>query len=251
MIKALLFDLDDTLLSTTLDTFLPGYFKALTAKLHSLIPPDRLTRQILASTQLMVQPPHPDQTNQEVFSADFFSKIGIQRETLEALFDEFYACDFSTLRALTRPKPEARGIMSAVFREYSQVVIATQPVFPLTAIRQRMEWAGVAGFPYTLITSYENMHACKPSRAYYLEIVAYLRLEPQECLMIGNDLQQDIRPAALAGLRTCWITESGETDVACDWQGTLMQLGDMPFRSVQGQSGPAASRTAQRHNGER
>lgn len=232
MIKALLFDLDDTLLSTTLDTFLPGYFEALTAKLRHVIAPERLTRQILASTQLMVQPPHPRQTNQEVFSADFYAKVGITREILEPLFEEFYAHDFGKLRSLTRPKPEARGVVASVFREYSRVVIATQPVFPLTAIRQRMEWAGIADWPYTLVTCYENMHACKPSRAYFQEIAAYLGLEPPECLMVGNDLEQDIRPAARAGMKTYWITESAERDAGCDWQGTLAQLGSMPFKTV-------------------
>jgi len=224
VIKSLLFDLDDTLLSSKPETFLPAYFKVLTEKLQDLVPPDKLVQQILASTRLMVYPPHPDRTNKEVFEADFFPKIGIPREILLPIFEDFYAHDFGKLRSVTKPKPEAREVIVEAFRCCQKVVIATQPVFPITAIRQRLEWAGIGDFPYTLITSYENMHACKPSKDYFLEIASFLGLQPQECLMIGNDLQQDILPAGQAGLATCWITESQGVSAECNLQGTLSDL---------------------------
>lgn len=223
-IKSLLFDLDDTLLYNTRDTFIPAYFKALTEKVKHLVPPDRLVQQILDSTRLMVYPPHPDRTNKEVFEADFFPKIGIPPEVFKPIIDDFYANEFGRLRSVTRPKPEAREVMEEAFRRYQKVVIATQPVFPLTAIRQRLEWAGIGDFPYTLITSYENMHSCKPNKEYFLEIASILNLRPQECLMIGNDFQQDILPASQAGLATCWITESKGICTVCTLQGSLSDL---------------------------
>jgi hypothetical protein len=41
--------------------------------------------------------------------------------------------------------------------------MAANPVFPETAIRQRMECAGISDFPFKPITSYERMHAAKPN----------------------------------------------------------------------------------------
>ena len=40
MLKAILFDLDDTLLGNSMDTFIPAYFQALTRYVAEWIPPD-------------------------------------------------------------------------------------------------------------------------------------------------------------------------------------------------------------------
>jgi FMN phosphatase YigB (HAD superfamily) len=224
MIQAILFDLDDTLLTTTLRTFLPGYFRALTARLGHLVDPKALVDLIMASTTEMAMPHDPGLTNQEVFEAHFFPRIAIPEATLRGLFDEFYAHDFPSLRALTSPRPEARAVVAAAFAHCRDVVIATQPVFPQTAIRQRMEWAGVADFPFRLVTSYENMHSCKPQPAYYLEIAAILHRQPGECLMVGNDREQDIEPARQAGMATYWVNDETPFGTDYDPRGSLARL---------------------------
>ena len=227
MINAILFDLDDTLLTTNLDTFLPGYFKALSAKLSTLVPPKTLIQALMASTRVMADPHDLALTNQQVFEADFFPRIGVAESTLRPLFDEFYRDDFPRLRSLTSPRPEARGVVQAAFRCCPRVVIATQPVFPLVAIQQRMEWAGVGDLPYGLVTGYENMHTCKPMPGYYLEIASFLGCPPAECLMVGNDPDQDIGPAHRAGMATYWITTSVDGPVVSYKRGSLTLLGEI------------------------
>ncbi len=236
MIKAILFDLDDTLLTTNLDTFLPGYFQALSARLAGLVPPKVFIQALMASTRLMAAPHDRALTNQQVFEADFFPRIGLPEATLRPLFDEFYQNDFPGLRSLTIPRPEARTVVQAAFRFCSKVVIATQPVFPLVAIRQRMEWAGVADFPYRLVTGYENVHTSKPMLDYYLEIAEFLGCPPAECLMVGNDPKQDIEPAHRAGMRTYWVTASREGAPVGDERGTLSQAGEVLARLQGSQS---------------
>jgi FMN phosphatase YigB (HAD superfamily) len=226
LLRALLFDLDDTLLETTTEVFIPAYIKALAEKLALRVSPDRLADQLVASTRLMVRPLHPQRTNQQVFDDDFYPRLGLSREDLAPLVQDFYARDHPRLRVLTRPRPQARQVVEQAFRLTDAVVIATQPVFPLVAIRQRLEWAAVADFPYRLITCSENMHTCKPDPSYYLEIAAFLGAQPQECLMVGNDPGHDIRPAAAAGLKTWWITGVGPADVLSDHRGSLADLGD-------------------------
>ena len=208
MIKTVLFDLDDTLLDNAMETFLPRYLEALTPRMAHLIPPGRFMEQLLSSTRAMAGNTDPTRTNRQVFTEDFFPKVGHPLEVLMPVFDDFYAHDFGRLRIYTRAKPEARAIMKEVFAQGYTVVIATNPVFPLTAIEQRLEWAGVRDFDYALITSYENMHASKPHLAYYREILGKIGCRADECLMVGNSFEEDIAPATKLGIRAFWVVEA-------------------------------------------
>jgi FMN phosphatase YigB (HAD superfamily) len=93
------------------------------------------------------------------------------------------------------------------------VAIATNPLFPRSPIEQRLEWANipVTEFDYALVTTYENMHATKANPAYYQEIVARLGNEAKECLMVGDDWERDMMPAATAGLPIYWVTKPDDT----------------------------------------
>jgi FMN phosphatase YigB (HAD superfamily) len=224
MIQALLFDLDGTLLSSSMETFLPPYFEALVAKVAHLVPPQRFIEQIMHSTRVMMANTDPTRTNAQVFASDFFPAIGLPRETLMPIFEDFYAHEYGGLRVHTRPKPQARPVVESAFAAGYQVAIATQPVFPLAAVQQRLEWADVGDFDYALITSYEKMHSCKPHSVYYEEICAFLGRQPAECLMVGDSLDQDIEPAGRVGLRTFWVTENPDPAVLADWQGSLTDL---------------------------
>ena len=73
------------------------------------------------------------------------------------------------------------------------------------------------------------MHASKPHAAYYREIAGMIGCDPQECLMVGNEIKNDILPARRAGMKTFWVTKAGSipTDVPADWHGTLNEFGAM------------------------
>jgi FMN phosphatase YigB (HAD superfamily) len=225
LIKTILFDLDDTLLDNAMETFLPRYLEALTPRVAHLIPSDRFVEQLLSSTRAMAGNTDPTRTNRQVFTEDFFPKVGCPLEVLMPVFDDFYAHDFGRLRIYARARPETRAIMKEVFAQGYTVVIATNPVFPLTAIEQRLEWAGVKDFDYALITSYENMHACKPHLAYYREILGKMGCRADECLMVGNSFEEDIAPAIKLGIKSFWVVDAkpGVTKptLQADWQGTL------------------------------
>lgn len=226
MPKALLFDLDGTLIENSMETFLPPYFSALTKKLARWVPPEKLIAQLQSSTRVMMNH-DPARTNAEVFAEDFFPKIGVSREQLMPLFDEFYATEYRDLRIFTKPVEGAREILSRALELRHPVVIATAPLFPIGALKERLEWGDLADLPFALITDYETMHSSKPSPAYYLEIATRLKCPAEECVMIGNEVEMDILPARRAGMKTFWITDAPElpTDVPADWRGTLAQLG--------------------------
>ena len=229
MLKAILFDMDGTLIENSMETFLPPYFAALSKKMAHLVAPEKLIAQLRASTEVMMNNRDAARALADVFAADFYPQVGVPREQLEPVFEDFYAREYRDLRAFTRPVEGARAVIARAFDANLQVVIATGPFFPLTALQQRLEWGGLADFAYAFVTSYETMHACKPHAAYYREIAARLNVAPEECLMIGNDVQMDIVPARKAGMKTFWITNVGmfPTDVPCDWRGTLRDVGEL------------------------
>jgi FMN phosphatase YigB (HAD superfamily) len=126
-------------------------------------------------------------TNEEVFATTFFPLEGHSREEIEPIFDEFYAHDFPNLRQYTRCKPEARSVVQGAFDQGLDVVIATNPLFPLTAVQQRLEWAGVADFPYRLVTAYENSRACKPNLLYFRQVLEAIDQPAEACLVVGDE----------------------------------------------------------------
>ena len=152
-------------------------------------------------------------TNQEAFAAAFFPALGHERATLEPIFDQFYADEFPKLRSLTQQLPETRPLVEWAFECGLQVVIATNPFFPRTAIEQRLAWAKVpvSEFDYALVTTFENMHATKDHPAYYRQILTKIGQQPTECLMVGDNRDLDIVLSSFVGILAYWIVKSGET----------------------------------------
>jgi len=227
--KAILFDLDDTLLVNSMERFVPVYFQALTRWVADLIPPERLLAALMHASRAMEANDGTGPTNAEAFAAVFYPEVGYSRKELEPIFERFYAEEFPRLRSLTRCIPEARKLVEWAFARGLQVVIATNPLFPRSPIEQRLEWAGVpvSEFNYALVTSYENMHATKAHPAYYREILAYLGRRPEECLMVGDNWEWDVAQAASAGISVYWVAEPGVPqpgDVTLVGRGRLAEL---------------------------
>jgi len=207
-LKALLLDLDDTLIGNPMNTFIPAYFKALESFVADTVPPDRFIAELLAATRAMDRNDGTGSTNEEIFAAVFYPALGVPREELEPLLDRFYREAFPSLEPLITPRPAAPEIVGWAGRQGLQVVIATNPLFPRTAIEQRMAWGGVGvdRFAYDLVTAYENCHATKSKPDYYREILQRLGRKPEECVMVGDNWDWDIANAARAGIGGFWIT---------------------------------------------
>lgn len=208
MPKAVLLDLDDTLLINNMASFIPAYFQLLTQSFADRIPSDRLLLELMRGIEAMDANEGSGPTNEEAFETSFYSALEMNLGALRPVFERFYAEEFPKLRTITRPMPGGRGVVERVFAGGRQVAIATNPVFPRTAVEQRLDWAGVSvlDFKYDLVTTIENMHATKAGTAYYREILSALGREPQECLMVGDDWQRDMVYASRAGIPVYFVT---------------------------------------------
>lgn len=212
MIRAVLLDLDDTLLGNDMGRFLPPYFEALGQRMKRFIAPDQFVRLLLASTRVMMKNEDPSLTNQEVFNAEFFPRLGHSEPEVRPIIESFYEKEFPALRRYTHTRPQARPLVQTVFDQGYAVVIATNPMFPRRAIEHRLHWADVLDFPFQLVTSFENSHFCKPNPGYYQEILDKLDCNPREAIMVGDDFRNDIEPAIQIGLHTYWIAEDSNVE---------------------------------------
>ncbi len=227
-LKAILFDLDGTLIDVDLNQFIPGYLKLLANSIAHLIPPKKLVPAMLQASEF-VNKNDGNISNEEAFSNAFFPIEGYQRDEIQPLFDKFYEKEFKELQKFTKKKPEARKVIQSAFDKGYKVVIATTPVLPLTAIEQRLEWAGIGDFPYDLITSIENSYATKPNLLYYQLIFKYLNVSAKECIMVGDE-DKDMVCASL-GSKT-FLVNSPNTNLSDNtpepmYRGKLEDLIDL------------------------
>jgi len=208
MPPTLLLDLDDTLLDNDIETFLPGYLKALARYLSPRVDPEKMVPQLLSATRKMVENQHPAYTLEEVFDAGFYPALGMTKEDLREPITAFYETVFPTLQNLTSPRPQAVRLVDDAMEQGWQIVIATNPLFPHRAIEHRLDWAGlpVERYPFRLVTSYEHLHFAKPRPAYYAEILAQLGWPVQTVAMVGNSLTDDLLPAAQLGIPCFWLS---------------------------------------------
>jgi len=227
-VKALLFDLDDTLLLNNTQEFLAHYYRALLDKVKGVCAPGRFAEALNAGIRAMWQNRGYGPTNAEIFDAEFFGILRLPREAIVPVLQEFYDRDFEALRIHTQPDPWAVKVVALAREKGLQLAIATQPVFPRSAILARLRWAGVPHeqFNYDLVTSYENMRACKPRRRYFEDILDALHRTPEEALMVGDSPEADLAAAEL-GIKTFWVVRDAshvDKSITCDARGTLEDL---------------------------
>ena len=148
----------------------------------------------------------------DVFSEEFFRMIDVPEENLRPRLDLFYDEIFPTLEYLTSIKEDAIEFVERSFKEGHTIVIATNPMFPLKAVEHRLRWAGLGpeNFNYSLVTAYEDFHFTKENVAYFPEILGRMGWPDDPVLMVGNDLEMDIKPAMQAGLPVFWVPDQPE-----------------------------------------
>ncbi len=227
MIQTLLFDLDGTLLGIDMRIFLQKYFDSLSSIMSKYIPQEVFIPKLMSSTEEMIKNDNFNKTNKEVFLESFFIDLKVTPKELMPVFEDFYQNDFPKLQKYSEFIPEAPKLLQKSIELGYEVVIATNPVFPKEAINERLNWAGISNINYSLITSYEYMHYCKPNLKYYEEILNYVQRKPEECLMIGNDVDHDMVAKKL-GIKTFLVDDflinRSNNSYKVDYQGDLKSV---------------------------
>ena len=206
MIKAVLFDLDGTLLPMDEKIFIKDYFSALIKKIspHGY-DPDQLVSGVWKATKSMMTN-NGENFNEHVFWEDFSKIMG--EEILEhmPLFEDFYNNDFDLLSTSCGYNPKSKEVVEKVKSMGYRTVLATNPVFPKTATEKRLKWIGLSPQDFELCTTYENTSYCKPNIKYYEHILNEIGCKAEECLMVGNNVTEDMIASTL-GMKVFLLTD--------------------------------------------
>ena len=147
MLSAVLFDLDGTLLDIDLDLFLREYFAALGPVVAEVVPgltAEQGLAAVIGGTEAMSLP-HTGITNRDEFNARFhaLTNADLDLEEFALPFERFYREVFPGLRRDFGPMPGARRAVQTSLELGLRVAIATNPIFPRSAVDERMRWAGI------------------------------------------------------------------------------------------------------------
>ena len=191
-IKAVLFDLDGTLLPMDQDTFIKAYLGGMAKKLapHGYNP-DELVKAVYAGMKAMTTN-DGSCTNEVAFWNAFTAILGEKVREDMPIFDEFYRNEFQDVKNICGFLPEAAQTVRTLKAKGYRVALATTPMFPSIATESRIRWAGLELDDFEIFTTYEDYHYCKPNLNYYREVVEKLGVKPEECLMVGNDVGEDM-----------------------------------------------------------
>ena len=228
MIKNIFLDLDGTLLSMDLKSFLNLYFKSITQAIcpYYKIHPLTLKESILKGMDAMYEN-DGGMTNKMKFWSRAATVAGMDILNHTELFESYYENEFIYTKSATNQNPYASKIVEELKGKGYTVVLATNPIFPKKATERRIKWAGLNKEDFKVITTYETSKFCKPSKGYFEEICRMANCNPEETLMVGNDVIEDMS-AERAGLSTYLVTDDlinrEKADCSKYQQGSLKEF---------------------------
>lgn len=206
-VKAVLFDLDGTLLPMDQNVFIKAYLGEL---IKILAPqgydPDAIGSALWKSTGAVVKS-DGSKRNDEVFWDSFCAILGNSVREEEPLLEKFYQTDFQKIKNVCGYSSTAKEIVTELKDAGITTVLATNPLFPAIATESRMRWAGLEPNDFAIYTTYENSRFCKPNLQYYQSILSSLDLQGEECVMVGNDVEEDMIAEKL-GMRVFLLTDN-------------------------------------------
>ena len=191
-ITTVLFDLDGTLLPMDQDTFIQSYLGGLVKKIapHGYNP-DEVVKAVYAGMKAM-STNDGSNTNEVAFWNAFTGILGEKVREDMPIFDDFYRNEFQEVKNICGFLPEAAQTVRKLREMGYRVALATTPMFPSIATESRIRWAGMEPEDFEIFTTYENYYFCKPSLNYYKEVIEKLGVKAEECLMVGNDVGEDM-----------------------------------------------------------
>lgn len=228
-IRHILFDLDGTLLPMIQDEFVKYYMPMLARSYMSVgvsVDPKKFIGAVWAGYEAMVKN-DGSRTNREAFWSYMEPELPLSTEVSEDIALRFYENEFNKAICTTKPTSVSDRIVKKAKKKGLETYLATNPVFPRCATLNRIRWAGLDADDFKVITTYETCTYCKPNPEYFRTILEEFRLEPSECLMVGNDVEEDLSIRKL-GVKTYLVTDTLENKknlpIESEYTGSLNEL---------------------------
>lgn len=220
MVKNILCDLDGTLLRMRQDDFIREYFRSLVDKCAPLgYDGEELVRAIWAASRAMVEN-NGEMTNEQRFWNSFCQVLGEDARELLPVFKEFYQNEFDSVKKIVEESDIQVRVINRLKGKGYRVILATNPIFPIEAIRTRLKWAGLKVTDFDYITSYDESSYCKPNPEYFREIAEKVGIFPKECMMVGNNVIEDVTAKEI-GMKVYIVTDFLENDKDLEYEKYL------------------------------
>lgn len=190
-IDTVLFDLDGTLLPMDTDTFIKVYFDSLGKYFGQRgYCYQTILNGVIAGTKAMLNQ-DGTHTNEVVFWNQFEKTTKLIKKEVFEDFTVYYADVFPTLHKSTSQNKAMIDSVHLLKKKGYRLLLATNPMFPIEAVIERIKWTGLSADLFDVITSYETSCAIKPNVLYYQEVINSAKLDVNTCMMVGNDVQED------------------------------------------------------------
>jgi FMN phosphatase YigB (HAD superfamily) len=227
-IRAVLFDLDGTLLRVQMAEFIPRYINGLAQQCASHVAPKAFEQAMLFAIRSLIRfPGDGELTNEQRLFATLQQQLAVPESVFRQAVESYRQTGVEELQPLVKSIPLATAIVKECLQLRVPLVLATNPVFPEFMISARLKWAGLGDLHFDHLTSYENSCYCKPHSGYFQAIAERLAVKPGHCLMVGNDSQHDLAAVAI-GMQTflvdTWVVAREGTAWPCEHRGDHLQL---------------------------
>jgi putative hydrolase of the HAD superfamily len=213
MIRAVLFDLDRTLLDrdTSFAAFAAAQYERFAQRMPGIEAQDYVERLIALDALGSVW--------KDVVYQQLIAGLGINGLTWEVLFADFDA----RIADSYIPFPGLHAVLEELFQRFALGIITNGR----GEFQQRtIERLGIAHhFEAILISEIEGLR--KPEAEIFHRAMARLGCAPAEAVYVGDNPDADVRAARAAGLRAIWKRNSAFAEPEAD--GIIDSLAELPF----------------------
>lgn len=201
--KAVFFDLDGTLLPMDENKFVKGYFGLLINQLKDFgFEKESFVKAIWYGTDAMRKNDGKKTCSDAYWDAFTSLYPNLNRQEIKSAFENFYATGFKDSKQFCfEAHKNAQGIIDAIKNKGYKLVIAGNPMFPLCAMKTRIEFAGINPDSFDYIPNYEEMHFAKPNKNFLLELMNKFDLKKEDVIYFGNSQKDDANPAKELGIK--------------------------------------------------
>ena len=207
MKKLIMTDLDCTLLPMNQDAYIDLYVKEIAKLFYEHGYDGKAIAKATMQSSYMMAKNDGSKTNEEAFNLAFSSIIKEDAQKIIDIFPDVYGDRYDIIKTVTSENPYAQEIVKLMKEHAQYTVVATQPMFPLQAVKRRLSWTGLSDEMFDHLTTYDNCTFCKPNPLYYKEIMDKFSATPENTVMIGNDITEDILPCQKLGVETFLIED--------------------------------------------
>ncbi|MBN1544828.1 HAD-IA family hydrolase [Candidatus Woesearchaeota archaeon] len=204
LLKAAIFDFDDTIadLKAAIDYTHQNLAKALFER-HGVYGPTTVRLLYDIDRMFSIKGVHssPSNYDRHIWFEEYFRRTGIQPAQGEV--EECVQLYWKHMMDSVKPMQDAQSVLQELRKEYKIAVITDSDGDRNIKI-ERAKKVGLLGLIDVFIMS-DDMGVNKPDNRFYDAVFAKLKVKANECIMVGDKPQVDLKLAKELGMKTVWM----------------------------------------------